>query len=157
MRENVYPNRTAVVDDLNSTKTVLCCTVLSYCRVWLCATPWRSPPGFSVYGDSPGKNAGVGCHAFLQGIFLTQRLNPNLPHCRRILYCPRHLGSPGLSNFCFWVPHTLVAVTLDFDLSTLLIQYLLIPLFFLPEICCYLPPAVVSFALSLVWGEGPYH
>ena len=24
--------------------------------------------------DSPGKNAGVGCHAFLQGIFLTQGL-----------------------------------------------------------------------------------
>ena len=31
-----------------------------------------SPPGFSVRGDSPGKNAGVGCHAFLQGIFPTQ-------------------------------------------------------------------------------------
>ena len=25
--------------------------------------------------DSPGKNTGVGCHAFLQGIFLTQGLN----------------------------------------------------------------------------------
>ena len=30
-----------------------------------------SPPGSSVYGDSPGKNTGVGCHALLQG---------NLPH-----------------------------------------------------------------------------
>ena len=30
-----------------------------------------SPPGSSVDGDSPGKNTGVGCHAFLQ-IFLTQ-------------------------------------------------------------------------------------
>ena len=28
--------------------------------------------------DSPGKNTGVGCHAFLQGIFLTQGLNPYL-------------------------------------------------------------------------------
>ena len=28
-------------------------------------------PGSSVYGDSPGKNAGVGCLFFLQGIFLT--------------------------------------------------------------------------------------
>ena len=27
---------------------------------------------------SPGKNTGVGCHAFLQGIFLTQGLNPSL-------------------------------------------------------------------------------
>ena len=28
--------------------------------------------------DSPGKNAGVGCHFLLQGIFLTQGLNPRL-------------------------------------------------------------------------------
>ena len=31
-----------------------------------------SPPGSSVHGDSPGKNTGVGCHFFLQGIFPTQ-------------------------------------------------------------------------------------
>ena len=30
--------------------------------------------------DSPGKSTGVGCHALLQGIFLTQRLNPRLLH-----------------------------------------------------------------------------
>ena len=29
----------------------------------------------------PGKNTGVGCHFLLQGIFLTQGLNPGLPHC----------------------------------------------------------------------------
>ena len=28
----------------------------------------------------PGKYTGVGCHFLLQGIFLTQRLNPGLPH-----------------------------------------------------------------------------
>ena len=28
--------------------------------------------------DSPGKNAGVGCHALLQGIFQTQGSNPPL-------------------------------------------------------------------------------
>ena len=37
-----------------------------------------SPPGSSVHGDSPGKNTGVGCHALLQGIFLTQGSNPCL-------------------------------------------------------------------------------
>ena len=26
-----------------------------------------SPPGFSVHGDSPDKNTGMGCHALLQG------------------------------------------------------------------------------------------
>ena len=29
-------------------------------------------------GDSPHENTGVGCHALLQGIFLTQGLNPYL-------------------------------------------------------------------------------
>ena len=28
--------------------------------------------------DSPGKNTGVGCHALLQGIYLTQGVNPSL-------------------------------------------------------------------------------
>ena len=37
-----------------------------------------SPPGSSVHGNSPGKNTGVGCHALLQGIFLTQGLNLSL-------------------------------------------------------------------------------
>ena len=48
-----------------------------------------SPPGFSIHGDSPGKNTGVGCHALLQGIFPTQILNPCLLcllYCRQILY-----------------------------------------------------------------------
>ena len=35
-------------------------------------------PGSSVNGDFPGKNTGVGCHALLQGIFLTQGSNPHL-------------------------------------------------------------------------------
>ena len=34
----------------------------------------------SMGWDSPGKNAGVGCHALLQGIFLTQGSNPYLLH-----------------------------------------------------------------------------
>ena len=33
-----------------------------------------------------------GYHFLLQGIFLTQGLNPDLPHCRRILY---HLSYCG--------------------------------------------------------------
>ena len=39
--------------------------------------------------DSPGKNAGVGCHFLLQGVFLIQRSNLqllHLLHCRQILY-----------------------------------------------------------------------
>ena len=37
------------------------------------------PHGRIPMGDSPGKNTGVGCHAFLQGIFPTQWSNPCLP------------------------------------------------------------------------------
>ena len=36
--------------------------------------------------SSPGKNTGVGSHSFLQGIFLTQGLNPGLLCCKQILY-----------------------------------------------------------------------
>ena len=53
-----------------------------------------SPLGSYVHGDFPGKNAGVGCHVLLQGIFPTQGLNPGLSHCRQILYQPSYPGSP---------------------------------------------------------------
>ena len=43
--------------------------------------------------DSPGKNTGVCCHSLLQGIFLTQGLNPGLQHCRQILYHLSHQRS----------------------------------------------------------------
>ena len=44
--------------------------------------------------DFPGNSTGVDCHFLLQGIFLTQGLNPGLPHCRQTLYCLSHQGSP---------------------------------------------------------------
>ena len=40
--------------------------------------------------DSPGKSTGVRCHFLLQGIFLTQGLNPGLPHRRPMLYHLSH-------------------------------------------------------------------
>ena len=46
--------------------------------------------------DFSGKNTGVGCHSFLQGLFPTQSLNPSvlcLLHCRWILYQLSHQGS----------------------------------------------------------------
>ena len=41
----------------------------------------------------------VGCHSFLQGIFPTQGLNPDLLHCRQILYTLSYQESPGLSRW----------------------------------------------------------
>ena len=42
--------------------------------------------------DSLGKNAGVGCHSLLQGIFSTQGLNLGLLHYRQSLYHLSHQG-----------------------------------------------------------------
>ena len=53
-----------------------------------------SSPGTSVYGNSPGKNTGVGCYALFQGIFPTQGLNPGLPYCRQILLQSDPPGNP---------------------------------------------------------------
>ena len=36
----------------------------------------------------------MGCHAFLQGIFLIQGLNPLLLHLLQVLYLEGHLGNP---------------------------------------------------------------
>ena len=44
--------------------------------------------------NPPGKNTRVVCHFFLQGIFLTEGLNPGLLHCRWILYHLSHQESP---------------------------------------------------------------
>ena len=57
-------------------RAVLCLVAQSCPSLW---DPMDcSPPGSSVHGDSPGKNTGVGCHALLQGIFLTQGSNCHL-------------------------------------------------------------------------------
>ena len=45
-----------------------CAQSLQSCLT-LCDPIDCSPPGSSVHGDSSGKNSGVGCHVFLQGIF----------------------------------------------------------------------------------------
>ena len=40
----------------------------------------------------------MGSHFLLQGIFLTQGLNPGLPHCKQILYCLSQQGSLKVSQ-----------------------------------------------------------
>ena len=77
------------------------CLVAQSCPT-LCDPIDCSQPGSPVHGDCPGKNTGVGCHALLQGILPTQRLNPGLPHCRQILNCLSHQGSPGILE---WVAY----------------------------------------------------
>ena len=57
--------------------TCVCAASLQLCPT-VCGPMDCSPPASSCPWDSPGKNTGVGCHAILQGIFPTQRLNPSL-------------------------------------------------------------------------------
>ena len=57
------------------------------------ATMDCGPPGSSVPGTLQAKNAGMGCHFLLQGIFQTQGSNLGLPHCRLILDPLSHPGS----------------------------------------------------------------
>ena len=77
------------------------CLVTQLCLT-LCDPMDCSPPGYSLHGDSLGKNTGTGCHALLQGIFPTQESDPGLLHCRRILY---HLNLlPGFKHwFCYFI------------------------------------------------------
>ena len=60
-----------------------CAMLLQSCPA-LCNT--MEPTRLLCPWDSPGKNNEVGCHALLQGIFLTQELNLHLLHDRQILY-----------------------------------------------------------------------
>ena len=65
------------VDFINCKKIVclqIFCSVASVVSNSLRPHGLQAPP----CRDFPGKNTGVGCHFLLQGIFLTQELNPHL-------------------------------------------------------------------------------
>ena len=69
---------------------------------WVKLKVAQSCPTLCSPWNSPGQNTGVGSLSLLQGIFPTQRLNPRLPHCRRILYQLSHKGSPRILE---WVAY----------------------------------------------------
>ena len=122
-------NEVVAMLKFNKCATVLCLVAQSHPT--LCDLMDCSLPGFSVRGDSPGKNTGVGGHALLQGTFPTQGSKLGLLHCRQILYCLGHQEAHKYRNKCanhseyFWQIHP---------------YYLLIPQGLLPQL---LPKAVV--------------
>ena len=91
----------AVLPMVNRNLCCVLCLVAQSCLI-LCDPMDCSPPGSSIHGDSPGRNTGVCCHAFLQGIFPTKGSNPGLPHCKRVLYHLSHQGSPRILE---WVAY----------------------------------------------------
>ena len=68
----------AFVDKVMSLLCAVLCLVTQSCPT-LCKPVDCTPPGSSVLGGSSGKNTVVGCHALLQGIFPTQRIEPRSP------------------------------------------------------------------------------
>ena len=75
------------------------CSVASVC-VQLFSTPWTVARQAPLSMGFSRQEYWVGCHALLQGIFLTQESNLCLLHCRRILYPLRHLESPWQKISC---------------------------------------------------------
>ena len=73
-------------------------TVKSLSRVRLCDPMDCSLPGFSIHGVFQARITGVGCHFLLQGIFLTQGLNPRVLHWQAGSLPLSHPGSPELSS-----------------------------------------------------------
>jgi len=58
------------------------------------------PHGLYSSWNSPGQNTEVGSLSLLQGIFLTQGLNPGVPYCRQILYQLSHNKRNKVHNKC---------------------------------------------------------
>ena len=57
---------------------VCACMLSHFSHVQLFCNPMDYSPQAPLSMNSPGKNTGVGCHALLQGILLTQGSNPYL-------------------------------------------------------------------------------
>ena len=102
-------SRSIIIREMQIKSTVRYCltSVRMWCAILSCSVVSDSLghqghardcrlPDSAIHGDSPGQNTGVGCHALLQGIFLTQGSNSHLPHCRQILYNLSHQRSPLL-------------------------------------------------------------
>ena len=103
-----------------------------------CPTPWTVAHQLLCPWNSPGKNTGVGCHALLQRIFLTQGLNPGLLHCRQILYHPSYQGSPIYSIkviFKYWL----------YILCCALHPWILLTFYLVVSTSCLLTPCLYLF------------
>ena len=66
-----------LVSAVQQRESAICVFVLSrFSSVWVFVIPWTAAIQAPLCPrNSPGKNTGVGCHALLQGIFLTQGSN----------------------------------------------------------------------------------
>ena len=107
-------------------KAVYVCLVAQFCPN-PCNPMDCSLLGSFVHGDSPGKNTGVGCHAFLQGIFLSTGLNRRLlcllPHNECHILSTLGITSKegvsrilGIRFFCGYFIHNIFILYLIFPM-----------------------------------------
>ena len=79
---------------------ILMCCASSLSCVLLFVTPWsiapQTPLSMGILQARILDWVAMPFHGGIQGIFPSQGLNPDLPHCRQILYCLSHQGSPAL-------------------------------------------------------------
>ena len=145
---------------------VLCLVTQSFLTLW---DPMDcSPPGSSVHGILQARTLEWVAMPSSRGIFPTQGLNPGLPHCRWILYCLSHPGSPlitilsyktfflvlrtckiySLSNFQIGNTVLLTMVSMLYISSPWIIYYLTVNLYLLtpfmdisptPTLCLWQP------------------
>ena len=116
-----------------------CCLVVKSCLT-LCHPMDCSLPGSSVLGISPGKNAGMGSHFLLQGIFPWPRDWIHVSCIGR--WVLSHWGSPGM--WVSWEKHFWGHLAACLSIS------LLIPSFFPPS----LPPSLHSQTECLTGSGG---
>ena len=80
-----------VFSHVNTLLVYVCVCALSYSVVYNSLQPHElQHTRLLCLWDFPSKNTGVGSYFLLQGIFLTEGLNPSLLHllhCRQILCC----------------------------------------------------------------------
>ena len=67
--------------------------------VQLCVTLWAATRQAPLSMEFSRQEYYFGLPCPPPGIFLTQGLNPGLLHCRQILHCLRHQGSPIIQQF----------------------------------------------------------
>ena len=70
------------------------CVCKSLSSVRLFVTPWTVACQAPLSMDLSGKNSGMGYHALLQGMVLTQGLNPGLLRCGQISLLSKPPGTP---------------------------------------------------------------
>ena len=117
--------------------TKLSCSVMSDPVTWW-TVAHQAPLSM---GNSPGKDAGVGCHAILQGIFPSQGLNPGLQHCRQILYCLSHQGS---TSFRY-------SLIISLQISSRISSEINVSFIWLMFVQCFMPKLFHSRNLCLVF------